>query len=114
MQRSNLQVGRRGLGPHAALPIGTSWQSLGEFAHEPQLPQAREAWAAIHGSEGEPDEWDFSRISSFSSRLNRQIRKRGVAKIGSRFVLRGALAPRERGVSLGPYVPGKDAFAVVQ
>lgn len=50
--------------------------------------------------------WDFKRITAFSSRLNRQIRKMGIAKIGSRAVLPGALALWERGVSLLPFAQG--------
>jgi hypothetical protein len=50
-----------------------------------------EAWARITDVEPSPQAWDFAAITAFSSRLNRQIRKRAVAKIGSRAVLPGAL-----------------------
>ena len=67
-----------------------------------------EAWAPIRGVEPGPSAWDFQRISSFSSRLNRQIRKNGVGKFGGRAVLPGALKLWNSGISLAPYVPGKD------
>ncbi len=49
------------------------------------------------------DTWDFKRITAFSSRLNRQIRKQAVGKIGSRPVLPGAIRCWEAGVPL-PYL----------
>ncbi|BDU22937.1 hypothetical protein DYGSA30_43940 [Dyella sp. GSA-30] len=67
-----------------------------------------QAWAPICGIEYGPDAWDFQRISSYSSRLNRQIRKNGVGRFGSRAVLPGALKLWNSGISLAPYVPGKD------
>jgi hypothetical protein len=63
--------------------------------------------AEAHGMRG--NAWDFERITAFSSRLNRQIRKQAVAKLGSRVVLPGALMLWERDVSLNPYVPSEDA-----
>ncbi len=66
-----------------------------------------ELWEPIRGVEPGSTAWDFARITAFSSRLNRQIRKRGVAKLGSRTVLAGALKLWESGVSLAPYVPGQ-------
>ena len=52
----------------------------------------------------------LSEISSFSARLNRQIKKQSVAKIRSRPVLPGALALWDAGVALGPYTPGDTAM----
>jgi len=66
-----------------------------------------ERWEPIHADQAGTDAWDFARISAFSSRLNRQIRKRGVAKVGNRTVLPGALKLWESGMTLAPYVPGK-------
>jgi hypothetical protein len=67
-----------------------------------------ERWEPTYiGELGSPAAWDFSRITAFSSRLNRQIRNRGVATVGSRAVLPGALELWERGVTLAPYVPGQ-------
>jgi hypothetical protein len=66
-----------------------------------------ERWAPLRGVEPAPAAWDFARITAFSSRLNRQIKKCSVGKIGSRVVLAGALKLWESGVSLAPYVPGK-------
>ncbi len=50
--------------------------------------------------------WDFKKINSFSARLNRQIKKRGVAKRGSRPVLPGALALWQSGVPFFPLNTG--------
>ncbi len=47
--------------------------------------------------------WDFKKITAFSSRLNRYIRKLGVAKLESRAVLPGALALWNERVPLRPY-----------
>ena len=49
--------------------------------------------------------WDFNRITSFSSRLNREVRKRSVGKIGSQAVLPGAANLWNRGTHLLPYKP---------
>lgn len=69
-----------------------------------------EAWAPITGAEPGPASWDFQRIGAFSSRLNRQMRKRSIGKIGSRPVLPGARKLWEQGVSLGPHLLGKDVL----
>ena len=69
-----------------------------------------EAWAPLGGAKPGPAAWDFKRIGAFSARLNRQIRKLGVAKLGSRVVLPGALKLWDRGISLGPSVPGAHAI----
>ena len=47
--------------------------------------------------------WDFTKITTFSSRLNRQIRKLSAAKIDSRPVLPAALKLWQGGASLLPY-----------
>src|SRR5262245_53575960 len=75
--------------------------------------QRANTWARVHEDQLGPAGWDFPRITTFSSRLNRQIRKRSVARFGSRVVLRGAFELWERGVSLAPYVPGKHALKIV-
>lgn len=62
-----------------------------------------EAWAPIIPAMQDVDLWDFKKINSFSSRLNRQIKKLSVAKIGSRPILSGALKLWQEGVSLLPY-----------
>lgn len=59
---------------------------------------------------GDVDAWDFARITAFSSRLNREIRKRSVAKIGGRPLLPGALALWNAGVAMGPWNPGEHAL----
>ena len=65
------------------------------------------SWAPIIKDLASPDAWDFRKITSFSSRLNRAIKEQGVAKIGSRAILPGALRLWESGISLGPYKPGE-------
>lgn len=66
-----------------------------------------EVWAPVRPEVENPAVWDFKRINSFSSRLNREIRKRAVAKIGSRSVLAGAASLWESGIPLSPYKPGQ-------
>jgi hypothetical protein len=61
-----------------------------------------ETWANTVDDLSDPARWDFARIKSFSARLNRQIKKQSVAKIGSRPVLPGALELWNAGVALGP------------
>jgi hypothetical protein len=75
-----------------------------ENSHTNHNSQRRaETWAATIDELGDPLRWDFPLIQSFSARLNRQIKKQSVAKMGSRAVLPGALALWDAGVSLGPY-----------
>ncbi len=47
--------------------------------------------------------WDFKAITSFSSKLNRFIRKMKVAKIGGRVLLPGGLKAWDDGFSLPPF-----------
>ncbi len=53
-----------------------------------------EVWAPVRAKQVDaaPDEWNWQGIASMSSRLNRYIRKLGVAKRGSRVILPGAQA----------------------
>lgn len=53
--------------------------------------------------------WDFKRISAFSSRLNREIKKLSVGSLGSRAVLPGALRLWQSGTPLLPYRPTENA-----
>jgi hypothetical protein len=69
-----------------------------------------QTWSANYPELGDVGAWDFGRITAFSSRLNREIRKRGVARIGGRAVLPGALALWKAGVALGPWKPGEHAL----
>ena len=62
-----------------------------------------EAWAPVIPEMQSVELWDFKKIAAFSSRLNRQISKMGIAKIASRAVLPGALRLWEEGVSLLPF-----------
>ena len=62
-----------------------------------------QSWAPIIANKDATESWDFKKISAFSARLNRQIKKLSVAKIGSQSVLPGALALWDTGVLLGPF-----------
>ena len=72
-----------------------------------------EAWAPTYRKHGDPSAWDFKRITSFSSRLNRQIRKRAAGKIGGRVVLPGAMKVWESGLPLRPYKPGQKVIETI-
>ncbi|WP_431110406.1 hypothetical protein [Variovorax paradoxus] len=69
-----------------------------------------QTWSGTVPELGDVEAWDFGKITSFSSRLNREIRKRGVAKAGSRVVLPGAQKLWDIGVALGPYKPGESTL----
>lgn len=71
-----------------------------------------QAWAHTITDLGAAEAWDFVRITSFSSRLNREIRKRGVARLGSRPMLPGALKLWNAGAAMGSYKPGEHALEV--
>ncbi|WP_152032745.1 hypothetical protein [Ereboglobus luteus] len=73
-----------------------------------------ETWAAVSNNLGNPSAWDYKKITSFSSRLNREIRKRAVAKLGSRPVLPGALAEWKNGGTLGVYNIATHAKSLAQ
>jgi hypothetical protein len=60
-------------------------------------------WAPLDLEKPSADEWDFKKITAFSARLNRQIKKLSVARIGSRPVLPGALDLWNEGVPLLPF-----------
>ncbi len=64
-------------------------------------------WSSICSELEDPSLWDFSKITKFSSRLNRQIRKKKVAKLNSRVVLPGGLKAWDEGCTLAPYHPDK-------
>jgi hypothetical protein len=73
-----------------------------------------EAWAPTYRDLADhPSAWDFDRITSFSSRLNRQIRKMGVGNVASRPVLPGAMKVWQSGLSLWPYKPGQDTMKLM-
>ena len=69
-----------------------------------------ETWATTIADMGNPSAWNFKRISAFSSRLNREINKRRVGKIGSRAILPGAIRLWEAGLPLWPYIPGQNTI----
>jgi hypothetical protein len=62
-----------------------------------------EAWSSAMPHMGSAAAWDFKKITAFSSRLNREIRKRSVAKLGSHPVLPGARKLWHGGHALMPY-----------
>ncbi|MFL6658414.1 MAG: hypothetical protein ACJ8GW_10110 [Massilia sp.] len=55
-------------------------------------------------------QWDFKKITAFSSRLNRKIKSLSVAKIGSQVVFADALALWTQGVRLGPFAPANSSL----
>jgi hypothetical protein len=62
-----------------------------------------EKWAPLSSEKGPAEQWDFKKIAAFSSRLNREIKKLSVAKIGSRAILPCALDIWQAGVPLLPF-----------
>ncbi|NVD97584.1 hypothetical protein [Massilia sp. BJB1822] len=60
-------------------------------------------WAPLDPEKPSADDWDFKKITAFSSRLNRQIKKLSVARIGTRAVFPGALDLWNGGLSLLPF-----------
>jgi len=60
-------------------------------------------WESLNSDQPGTDSWDFKRITSFSSRLNREIRKRSVAKLGSCPVLPDALRLWQAGAQMLPF-----------
>jgi len=60
------------------------------------------ALASTFNDTQDVDSWDFKKISSFSSRLNRQIKKFSVAKRGSNAILPSALKVWLEGTALLP------------
>jgi hypothetical protein len=57
-----------------------------------------EKWAGVSDRLGSPHEWDFVKVASYSARINREIRRRAVDKMGSRVVLPGAHRLRAEGI----------------
>lgn len=62
-----------------------------------------ETWERSGGSLGPVAAWDFDRITSFSSRFNRYVKRSALAAIGSRAVLPHALEASMSGLKLDPY-----------
>ena len=61
-----------------------------------------EKWTQVSDRLGSPDDWDFAKVTSYSARMNREIMKRAVDKVGSRVVLSGAKRLSDAGVQLLP------------
>jgi len=59
------------------------------------------AWATTARDLGDPSDWDWEGVASFSCRLNRFIRSLAVAKTGSRVILAQAAALQKQGVQVG-------------
>ena len=70
-------------------------------SHTNHFTQAK-AWAQAGTGQPVPDSWDFKKITSFSSRLNRHIRKRRVGESGGRAILPGAHQLWQAGATLLP------------
>ena len=93
------------------LYLGTVWQGELQISRTNHNSQKRaEAWALVNEQESGVSEWDFKRITSFSSRLNRQIRKMSSGKISSCPVLPGALTLWESGMNFPPFHNGSVLF----
>lgn len=92
----------------SALPEGDTRLEDSHTNHN-TLKRAQ-TWSSTVPELGDVGAWDFGKITAFSSRLNREIRKRGVAKIGSRAILPGALKLWNAGVAMGPWKPGEHAL----
>ncbi len=60
------------------------------------------AWAPTFNDTQNVEPWDFKKITNFSSRLNRQIKRFSAAKRGSRAIFPGALKLWEDGITLLP------------
>lgn len=71
------------------------------FSHDGAQP-----WIGVSTTESVLSKIDFKAISSFSSRLNRQIRKLAVAKIGGRILTRSAMDLWNLDYRLAPYEKG--------
>jgi hypothetical protein len=72
-----------------------------EMSHTNHNSQKRaEVWASTITNMQEPSLWDFKKVTAFSSRLNRQIKKLSVAKVGSCLILPNAFKLRQAGTLL--------------
>ena len=58
------------------------------------------AWSDTIHDLGAPSDWSWDKVNSFSRRLNRFIRSLGVAKTGSRSILRQAAELQQKGIQL--------------
>ncbi len=64
--------------------------------------------ARMEAAPQEYHRWDFPIITKFSSRLNREIKRRSVGNFGSRPILHGARELWISGTVLWPFVPNRD------
>jgi hypothetical protein len=86
------------------LYLGTVWREVLENSHTNHNSQRRaQAWSDVRKEGSKVEEWDFGRITAFSGRLNRQIKKMSVAKLGSRPVLPDAYELWKTGTDLPPF-----------
>ncbi len=95
------------------LYLGTAAENGVNDSHTNHNSQKRaEAWAPTISTLKEVEQWDFKKITAFSSRLNREIKKLSVAKIGSRPILQGALKLWQEGASLLPHPHGRSVVVL--
>jgi hypothetical protein len=89
------------------LYLGNAWRDTLQGSHTNHFTQKGAGkWEPVSPQDAGVEAWDFKRIASFSSRLNRQIRKRAAGKLGSQLVLPGALALWEQGKDFPPFRNG--------
>ena len=79
--------------------------ALGDSHSNHNSLKRAESWSLLSEGWDSPEDWNFSGISKFSSRLNRTIRKAAVAKIESRVILPNAYEHWKEGGKLNPYDP---------
>jgi hypothetical protein len=90
------------------LYLGSLRDNLLEDSHTNHNTRRRaETWASTYPEFKNPDAWDFDKVSSYSFRLNREIRKRRVGKIRGRPILPGGMQIWDAGLPLWPYKPGE-------
>ncbi len=85
------------------LYLGTLTRNGLGKSHTNHNTQVRaKAWESVVNNLSSVDSWDFKTVTAFSSRLNREIRKRSSEKHGSCAVLPGALKLLQSGIALLP------------
>jgi hypothetical protein len=89
------------------LYLGKVWRDKLQGSHTNHFSQKGACQCeSVGDEEASVENWDFKRITAFSTRLNRTIRARAAGKLGSQAVLPGALALWEAGLDFPPYTNG--------
>ena len=73
-----------------------------------------ENWVGISTTKEKVAETNFKAINSFSLKFNREIKKMGVAKIGSRILTRSALSLWNQGFSLSPFTHENASIVMIE